>query len=318
MLIEQHWIFIKQQVISVTNNRIDMRHPVRAAAMLPAIFIILIAITSIAVAQRNPKWTEPFKPFRIVGNLYYVGSRDIASYLIATPQGHILINSGLEANVPMIRASVKALGLRFKDVKILLISHAHFDHCAGSAAIVKLTGARYMVMDSDVAVVQTGGEADFQYGSDSGSRYPAASVNHVLHDGDTVRLANIKLVAHRTPGHTKGCTTWTIRVGENGKSYDVVIIGSCGVNPGYKLAGNDLYPTIAWDYEHTFHLLKSLPCDYFLGAHASYFDMETKYARLKKGGSSPFIDPDGYREYVEQKEQDYREELEKQAGVDSR
>src|SRR5262249_40878130 len=248
----------------------------------------------------------------IVGNLYYVGSKGLANYLLTTPQGHILINSDLEANVPLIQASVEKLGFKFSDVKILLISHAHWDHDAGSAMIKRLTGAKYMVMDADVPVVESGGKSDFQYGSVPTALYPPTKVDRVLHDGDEVKLGGAVLVARLTPGHTKGCTTWTMKVKEGAKTYNVVIIGSPNVNPGYKLVGNTLYPGIAEDYERAFRVLKSLPCDYFLGAHGSYFDMEAKYPRLKEGVPSPFIDSDGYKKYVAEREQAFRDELAKQ------
>jgi metallo-beta-lactamase class B len=265
-------------------------------------------------AQENPDWTTPQAPYRVMGNVYYVGSKDLASYLITTPQGHILINSSLESSVPLIKKSVEQLGFRFSDVKILLISHAHFDHCAGSALVKKLTGAKYMVMAADVPVVESGGKADFQYGSSPGGLYPPAKVDRVLHDGDEVRLGDVVLVAHLTPGHTKGCTTWTMKVKDGGRTYDVVIIGSPNVNTGYKLVGNAAYPGIAQDYELTFRTLKALHCDVFLGAHGGYFGMEAKIARMKEGGENPFIDPAGYAAYVAEREQAFRTELAKQSG----
>jgi metallo-beta-lactamase class B len=257
-------------------------------------------------------WTEPFPAFRITGNLYYVGSKGLANYLITTPQGHVLINSDMEANVPLIRASVESLGFKFSDIKILLISHAHWDHDAASDTIKKLTGAKYMVMDEDVGVVESGGKTDFQYGNDPTSLYTPTKVDRVLHDGDEVKLGGTVLTAHLTPGHTKGCTTWTMKVKEDSKTRDVVIVGSPNVNPGYKLVDNTLYPKIAADYEKTFRVLKSLPCDYFLGAHGSYFDMETKYAKFKAGTATAFIDPEGYKNYVNEREQTFRKELAKQ------
>jgi metallo-beta-lactamase class B len=271
-----------------------------------------IGVASSARAQGNASWTEPHPPFRIADNLYYVGSKGLANYLITTPQGHILINSDLEANVPMIRASVEQLGFKFTDIKILLISHAHWDHNAGSAAIKAQTGARYMVMDADVPVVESGGKSDFRYGNVAGSLYPATKVDRVLHDGDEVKLGDAVLVAHLTPGHTKGCTTWTMKVRDGGKTYDAVIVGSPNVNPGYKLVNNPLYPEIAADYEKMFRVLKALPCDIFLGAHGDYYDLDSKYARLQKGEKSVFVDPDGYKKYVANKERAYRTELAKQ------
>ena len=281
-----------------------------------AIAASLFFVGSLAGSARaqDPTWTEPYPPFHIAGNLYYVGSKGLANYLITTTQGHILINSDLEANVPMIRASVEQLGFKFNDIKILLISHAHWDHNAGSAMIKRMTGATYMVMDADVPVVESGGKTDFQYGSVPANLYPATKVDRVLHDGDEVKLGDAVLVAHLTPGHTKGCTTWTMKVKEGGKTYDVVIVGSPNVNPGYKLVGNTLYPTIAEDFEKTFRVMKSLPADIFLGAHGGYFDMEAKYARMKAGAPLPFVDPDGYKAYVADRERAFRAALAKQAG----
>ena len=274
--------------------------------------LAMIAIPAAMHGQSNSDWTTPFPPFRIAGNLYYVGSKDLASYLVATPRGHILINSSLEASVPLIRASVEKLGFKFTDVKILLISHAHWDHDAGSAAIKKLTGAAYAVMDSDVAVVESGGRTDFQYGNDAAMRYPPAKVDRILHDGDEVRLGDATLVAHVTPGHTKGCTTWTMKVSDGARTYNVVIVGSPNVNPGYRLVRNSAYPAITRDYERTFQILRTLPIDIFLGAHGGYFDLQSKYARLQAGDTSAFVDPDGYKRYVADRDNAFRRELERQ------
>lgn len=266
-------------------------------------------------AQNPPEWTEPISPFKVAGNLYYVGSKGLASYLIVTPQGNILINSDLEANVPMLKTSVESLGFHWTDTKVLLISHAHFDHDAGSAAIKQQTGASYMVMEPDVPVVESGGVTDFQYGATASLRYPPVKVDRVLHDGDEVRLGGSVLVAHLTPGHTKGCTTWTMTVADAGKSYNVVIVGSPNVNPGYKLVHNEKYAQIAEDYERMFRVLKSLPCDIFLGAHGVYFDMDEKLKRLNSAQSNPFLDPDGYKKFVADKEQEFLTALEKQKAA---
>jgi metallo-beta-lactamase class B len=271
--------------------------------------LLTFALASSLFAQDNPEWTTPHPPFRIVGNVYYVGSQDLASYLITTPQGDILINSNLTSSPPLIEKSIKELGFHFSDVKILLISHAHFDHAAGSALIKKETGAKYMVMDADVPLVESGGRTDFQYAASKSSHFPATKVDRVLHDGDQVTLGGMALVAHKTPGHTKGCTTWTMKVKDGAKTYDVVIVGSPNVNPGYKLVGNTKYPAIAQDYEQTFRMLKSLPCDVFLGAHGSYFGMQAKVERMKPGEPNPFIDPAGYRSYVAEREEAFRTEL---------
>lgn len=263
-------------------------------------------------AQVSTDWTVPFPAFRIAGNLYYVGSKGLASYLVTTPQGHVLINSNLVESVPQIRASVEQLGFKFTDIKVLLISHAHWDHNAGSDAIKKLTGATYAVMDADVPTVESGGKLDFQYGSNPENHYPATTVDRVLHDGDKVELGGSTLVAHLTAGHTKGCTTWTMKVKEGGKTYDAVFVCSPNVNPGYLLVNNSHYPGIAVDYERMFRTLKALPVDFFLGAHGSYYNLQTKYARMKGGASMPFVDPEGYRAYLDDREKAFRAELAKQ------
>jgi metallo-beta-lactamase class B len=271
-----------------------------------------------AFAQVSADWMTPCPAHQVIGNIYYVGSAGLASFLITTPDGHILVNSNLEARVPQIKASVEQLGFKFADIKILLISHAHFDHCAGSAKVKELTNAKYMVMDTDVPVVESGGKADFQYASLPEARFAVTKVDRVLHDGDEVMLGGVVLVAHKTPGHTRGCTTWTMKTtgrdaaGLAGNYYDVVIVGSPNVNPGYKLVGNAAYPQIAQDYERAFAVWKSLPCDVFLGAHGSYYGLAEKFARIKEGGANPFIDPDGYRSYISEREQAFRAEWQKQ------
>jgi metallo-beta-lactamase class B len=286
---------------------------VRLVLMLFRALVAALTFAAGLVAQEQPSWTEPFPPHHVIGNVYYVGSKGLAAYLITTPKGNILINSNLESSVPAIRESVEKLGFKFSDTKILLISHAHWDHCAGSAGIKGATGAQYMVMDADVHDIETGGKENFHYGGSPATYYKPAKVDRVLHDGDEVQLGGVTLVAHLTPGHTKGCTTWTLKVVDGGKAYNVVIVGSPNVNAGYKLVNNTRYPNIAKDYEHTFAVLKALPCDIFLGAHGDYYKLAEKYLRRNAGGANPFIDPEGYREYVANREAAFRAELSKQS-----
>jgi metallo-beta-lactamase class B len=249
----------------------------------------------------------PFPPHRVIGNVYYVGSKELATYLITTPEGHILINSGFEETVPLIRASVESLGFKMNDVKILLASHAHSDHVAGHALMNELTGAKVFVMRGDDGVIASGGEGQYFYRE---SRWKPCPVDRILKDSDEVKLGGTTLVARLTPGHTRGCTTWTWHVADGEKKYDVVVIGSPNVNPGYELANNSDYPEIADDFAKTFKILKSLPCDIFLGAHGAYYGMPTKYD-LKAGASeNPFLDPTGYKEYVDFKEKAFRRTLE--------
>ena len=270
-------------------------------SILATILSFAAATAPLASAEVASGENAPFPPFRIAGNLYYVGTADLASYLIVTPRGNILINSDLESTVPILQANIRKLGFKFEDTKILLISHAHGDHDAATRLVEKQTGAKLMVMDADVA----------QEESTARGR-PGAKVDRVLHDRDTVELGGVTLTAVLTPGHTPGCTTWTMKVKDGARTLDVVIVGSPNVNPGYVLVGNKNYPHIAQDYEKTFAVLKSLPCDVFLGAHGAYFGLKAKYEKMRSGGANPFIDPEGYKAYVAEREATFRKEWERQ------
>ncbi len=266
-------------------------------------WLLVLLVGSTAAADK------PFPAHRVVGNTYYVGSDALAIYLITTPEGHILINSGFEETVPLIQASVESLGFKMSDVKILLESHAHSDHVAGHARLQKLTGAKVFVMRGDHSVIASGGQGQYLY---TDSRWPPCEVDRVLDDGDEVKLGGTTLVAHLTPGHTRGCTTWAWQAAKGDKKYDVVVIGSPNVNPGYRLVDNKDYPNIANDFAKSFAVLKKLPCDFFLGAHGNYYGMHAKFDRVKKSDTSPFIDPKGYQAYVAEKEQAYLTKLAEQ------
>jgi metallo-beta-lactamase class B len=289
-----------------------LRSPLLAATLA------VLTLASPALAQNyspeHPEWHTPIAPFKIADNLFYVGSQDLASYLIVTPAGDILINSNLKSSPPLIENSIAQLGFNLRDVKILLISHAHFDHDGGSAQILHDTHAKYMVMDDDVPVVESGGHKDFAY---PGDRYPSAYVDRILHDGDQVSLGGTVLTAHKTPGHTRGCTTWTMQATLDGKPRNVVIVGSWNVNSEFKLVdrpGNPAsYPGIASDFEHTFAVLAALPCDIFLGAHGAYFNMLPKLIRARSGaGPTVWIDPEGYQRAVAGRKQAFEKELQRQ------
>ena len=263
--------------------------------LLPLVFMTAL------LAQTNPDWHRSFPAFKIAGNLYYVGTADLAVYLIQTPQGNILINSDFPEDVPLIRTSIEQLGFKYGDTKIILISHAHGDHDAATGIMKKETGARLMVMDADVPAEES-----------TAKGRPSAKVDRVLHDGETVELGGSKLTARLTPGHTRGCTTWTMPVRDGGRTLDAVIIGSPNVNAGYLLVDNKDYPQIAQDYVKTFTVLKSLPVDLFLGAHGAYFGMKAKYDKMQNGESNPFIDPVGYKSYVAEREATFRKEWDRQ------
>ena len=271
---------------------------------------LAFAATLLALPAAAAEYTVPFPAHHVIANIWFVGTKGQANYLIVTPKGNILLNSGLVETLPMTKKSIAALGFKYADTKVLLISHAHFDHDAGSAQVVKDTGAKYEVMDADVPVVESGGKTDFAYGDKGGENlYPPVKVARTLHDGDTVELGGTVLTAHKTPGHTRGCTTWTMDVQDGGKTEHVVFVGSPNVNPGYLLVGNKKYPAIADDFKKTFQVLKSLPADVFLGAHGDYYGMPAKYEKLKKGGANPFIDPAGYKAYVAERQDAFEKEL---------
>ena len=272
-------------------------------------FLTSLVLAMATVGQGPSDWYEPFPAHKVIGNVYYVGSKDLATFLITTPEGHILINSGFERTVPLIQKSVESLGFKMTDVKILLASHAHSDHVAGHALLQKVTGAKVFVMRGDDQVIASGGKGQYLYTT---SRWDPCKVDRVLEDRDEVKLGGVTLVARLTPGHTRGCTTWTWRVEDGGKKYDVVVIGSPNVNPGFQLVCNQDYPEIAADFAKTFEVLKSLPCDVFLGAHGSYYGMVERYDLLRKGQSNAFVNPEGYKTYVAQKERAFRKTLAEQ------
>ena len=299
-----------------------MRLPSRICAVLAFGFGLLLLPD--ARAATDPDWTTPLAPFRIADNLYYVGSRDLAAYLVTTPAGNVLINANLPSSPPQIRQSVEQLGFRWSDLKILLISHAHVDHAGGSAAITRQTGAQLDVMEGDAAVMESGGKTDFAFGhAGKGMQYPPAHVNRVLHDGDAVTLGGTTLIAHRTAGHTEGCTTWTMKVhlpGEPaGRLRDVVIGGSWTVLSSYRLVDNrnraPSYPSIARDYNRTFALLHTLPCDIFLASHGQTFDLLGKRKRMSIEGDAVWIDPAGYRRAVDAAQKAFETALQRQSSA---
>ncbi len=292
----------------------NFRNVISGLAILPC--ILIGAFTAVPTYAATTQADEPqHQPFRIAGNLYYVGSTGHGAYLLTTPQGSILINSNYPDSPPLIRQSVEKLGFKWADIKILLISHAHIDHDGGSAQIVKETGAKYAVMQADVDVVETGGKTDYHYGDDTNQYYPPAKVDRVLHDGDTVQLGGTTLTAHLTAGHTKGTTTWTFDETEGGRLLHVVIMGGPTLNRGMKMLDNPKYPDLVADYKNGFAVLQALPCDIPLGPHDWYFGLGEKYKRFMAGDKNAFIDPDGYKAFVEKSQQGFEAQLQKQKAA---
>lgn len=277
------------------------------------LFLALTSVSSIssaALTAEEASWNQPVAPFKIIGNLYYVGASDVTSYLIATPKGLILLDSGFAETVPQVEANIKTLGFKLSDVKILLNSHAHDDHAGGFAELKRVTHATLEVSAADAALMARGGHADPGYGDRF--LFEPVQADRLLKDGDRVELGGVTMTARLTPGHTPGCTTWTMRVMDGGKLYDVVFLCSATA-PGYRLVNNPAYPDIVADFTHSFATWKSLPCDVFLGAHGRYYDLQGKRVRMQKHESgNPFIDPQGYRAYLDQAEQAFKQELAEQ------
>jgi metallo-beta-lactamase class B len=242
-------------------------------------------------------WNKPFPAHKIIGNMYFVGSEQLGSFLITTPEGNILINSDYEETVPVIRAAVEKLGFKFSDIKILLGSHAHPDHMTGDAMVKQLTGATVMAMAEDVPALN-----NIRPG---GKPHP---IDRVLHDGDSVSLGGTTLTAHLTPGHTKGCTTWTFKTTEAGNTFDVVIVGSLSLNAAV-LVNNAGYPNIQEDFRKSFKVMRTLPADVFVGSHNGFYQMEQKYARLNNGGTNPYIDPAGYKTLIDSSEKAFNDRV---------
>jgi metallo-beta-lactamase class B len=242
----------------------------------PAVTVNGQTYTPASILARNMGTVEDqetaFPPHKIVGGIYYVGTRTLSSFLVVTPAGHILIDTTYERNVPTIQKSIEQLGFKASDVRIVLGSHAHGDHQEGDAAFKQLNGAQVMAMAEDVPALEA---------MTPGSKpHP---IDRVLHDGDAVTLGGVTLVAHLTAGHTRGATTWTTRVSEGGETYDVVIFSSLR-------APREVTPAIAAELDRTFRIVRELPCDVPLGDHPAEYGMSAKYAKLKPGAPNPFVD----------------------------
>jgi metallo-beta-lactamase class B len=269
-----------------------------------------------AMRKEWESWNAPLKPFRIIANIYYVGPVGISSFLITTPAGHILLDTGFEMTVPRIRHSLEELGFRLEDIKIILNSHAHLDHAGGHALMKRLTGARIAMSEPDAAMLAVGGTNDFTPYSREMIAYPPAQADRLLHDGDLVTLGGTTLTCHLTPGHTKGCTTWTMDVTDDGKVYHVVFFGSTSILPGVPLTHNPQYPAMAEDFTATYRKLNALPCDVFLAPHASFFGLEKKATRLGRGEKpNPFIDPAEFHRFLEGAEAKFQSQLQQELKI---
>jgi metallo-beta-lactamase class B len=268
----------------------------------------------ITLAKKALHWEEPAEPVHIAGPIYFVGTKGLGVFLFATPEGHILMNTGMPSSGPMIVESIKKLGFKPEDIKIMINGHAHIDH-AGAFAYLKqqFPGAQLAVMREDVPAMESGDKGDFKYADDF--VYPPVKVDRILRDGDTIKVGDVVLTAYLTPGHTRGATTWVATIADGGKAYVVAFPDGAGFNPGYRLAKNPSYPGIADDYRYTHHFLEMLKPDIWLAQHNEYYDLEGKGQRAQTEGVKAWIDPEGYRRFVAGKKRAFEDEVDKETGA---
>jgi metallo-beta-lactamase class B len=277
---------------------------------IPAFLAATILLPAVGFAQPNaapaqyapvvPDWNQPVEPFRIAGNLYYVGASNVGAYLFTTPQGHILLETGFAETVPRIEAGMKKLGFRLEDVRLLLTGHGHYDHSGGLAEIKRRTRARLLTNPAEVELLVRGGKGDFAFGDTYA--YPPVQPDGTFRDGEPIRFGGLEIVPHFTPGHTKGCTSYSTTVAEAGRSYRVVFI--CGLSaPGYQLVNNRQYPSILDDFEKTFAILRALPCDILLATHTPPAELQDRYRS-----------PGEYARYIDRFQAALRNQREAQSG----
>ncbi len=273
----------------------------------------LAAMLAQAAVQSPEEWRRPFAAHRVIGNVYYVGTYDLACFLIVTPQGNILINTGLEDSAPLLRKSMADLGFKLEDVRWLMTTQAHYDHVAALAEMKRLTGAKVLASQADAVLLEDGGKSDFHFGPEYG--YAPVKVDERIADGQKLRLGGVELTAYVHSGHTRGSLSYGLTVHEGGKDYRVLIANMGSINPGVKLLHNARYPEIANDYARTFERQKALACDVFLSSHASQYGLHKKYTPGAAYDPERFVDPAGYRAAVESSENSYRRQLaEERAG----
>jgi metallo-beta-lactamase class B len=290
------------------------RRPLRSAVAALAL-LFAGAATAQAPAGLTPsdKWNDPVPPFRIADNLYYVGAADIASYLIVTDAGLLVIDGGYPETASQILGNIKSLGFDPKAVKILISSHAHFDHAGGLAELKAATGAQLFASAEDGALMTRGGKGDFFLGDKH--PYPPVTPDRTLADGEKVVIGDMTLTAHITPGHTKGCTTWTFPVKVDGQPKEALVLCSLSILPGYRLVGDPAYPSMAEDYARSYATLRTLPCEVFLASHGQFYGLAEKRVAMRPDAPNPFVDPEGCKAYFATKEAEFQAELKKQKAA---
>lgn len=256
----------------------------------------------------HPEWSKPYPPFQIAGNLYYVGTYDLACYLVVTPKGNILINTGLAASAPLIKANIEALGFKLADTKILLTTQAHFDHMGAMAALKAQTGAKVMIDEADAAVAADGGRSDYALGG-SESAYAPVKADSLLHNGDIIKLGGMQLVMLHHPGHTKGSCSYLFTVKDSARKYKILIANMPSIVTDKKFTDIPAYPNIAKDYAYTLNAMKKLTFDIWLSSHASQFNLQTKHKPGDAYNPAAFIDRKGYDDELNDLQAQYLKKL---------
>lgn len=270
----------------------------------------------LSYARKGLKWDVPSDPLRIVGPIYFVGTEGLGVFLFTTAEGDILMNTGMPSSGPMIEDSIRKLGFKPEDIRIIINAHAHIDHAGALAYMKRLTGALLAIMKDDVAAIESGDRDDFKYGDDLS--YEGVHVDRVLRSGDTLKLGDVVLTAYNTPGHTRGCTTWIANVVADGKAYVVAFPDGVGINPGYRVAKNPSYPGINDDYRNTLHELEMVKPDIWLAPHNEYYGFARKRELAKAEGAAAWIDPEGYRRFIAGKRRAFEDKVDAELGVQTR
>jgi len=284
--------------------------------VIPPVSALALVLAPPAVTHgQDRKWSAPAEPVKIAGPVYFVGTQGLAAWLITTPAGHILLNTAVPRSGPLIANSVRKLGFKPQDIKVLLAGHAHFDHVGGHAYIQRLSGARVAVMAREKELIESGGKLDFHYGARPGFAFDPVRAGQVLQDGDAIQLGGVTLTARLTPGHTKGCTTFSMTAVDDGQPYTVVFADGTSVNPGYRLVKDPSYPGIADDFRRTFSVLDGLKPDIWLHAHTDVFGFQGKRARAAKEGAAAWVDPAGYRQWLAEVRAKFEATVEKESAA---
>lgn len=266
-----------------------------------------------AIAKKALKWEEYEEPVKIIGPIYFVGTKGLGVFLFTTSEGHVLMNTGMPSSGPMIVNSIRKLGLRPEDIKIMINGHAHIDHAGAFAFLKQQFGAQLAVMKDDVPAMESGDKDDFKYANDF--VYPPVNVDRILRDGDTIKMGDVLLTAYHTPGHTRGATTWIANIAVDGKAYVIAFPDGAGFNPGYRLARNPSYPGITDDFRRTHHFLEMLKPDIWLAQHNEYYDLGGKRMRAETEGVKAWIDPEGYRRFIAEKKRAFEDGVDEEMGA---